>query len=354
MKRLLILISIVAMSCGKDEAPAPAAVPMQVQQASTALVSQQPIITGPRLTGTLEPQQSATIIAETGGTVIAAPASEGQAVSRGAVIARIADESAMDGLRSAQVAVQSSETATAMARRDLERATRLEAAGALAARDVEVARSQLATAQAQLAQARSLSASASQRVGDQTVVASVSGIIGDKSVSQGDVVTPGAPLYTIIDLSTLQLEASVPADALSQIQTGNPVDLQVRGYPEETFRGTLTRISPQVDPGTGQVQVYVAVDNQGRRLVAGLFAEGRVRTVARAGLVIPIDAVDDSGANPTVLRVVNGVTERVVVRLGVRDDSAGWVEVVSGLNAGDRVLTGPSRTISPGARVDVN
>lgn len=354
MRRLLTLLSFMALACGREEASAPAPVPMQVQSANTAAVTSRPITTGPRLSGTLQPQQSATIIAETGGTVATAAVAEGQVVSRGTVLARIADESAMDTLRSARVSVQSAETAVAMARRDYERTARLESAGALASRDVEVARSQMATAEAQLAQARAQVATAQQRVGDQTVTASISGIISEKSVSTGDVVTPGTPLFTIIDLDTLQLEATVPADAIAQVQPGSPVQLQVRGYPGETFTGTLTRIAPSVDAGTGQVRVYVAVPNQGKRVLAGLFAEGRIRTVARTGLVIPINALDESGAAPAVARVRNGVVEKVTVQLGVRDEAEGWVELLSGLSEGDRVLVGPSRTITPGTRVDVS
>jgi hypothetical protein len=79
-----------------------------------------------------------------------------------------------------------------------------------------------------------------------------------------------------------------------------------------------------------------------------------VRTVARLGLVIPVEALDESGAAPAVVRVRNGVTERVTVQLGIRSDAEGWVEVLSGLNEGETVLVGPARTITPGTRVNVS
>ena len=86
---------------------------------------------GPRLSGTLQPQQSATIIAEVGGTVTTVNGSEGQNVGRGTLLAVISDESAAQGARSAQTAVQSAQTAVTVARRDLDRSSSLAAAGAV-------------------------------------------------------------------------------------------------------------------------------------------------------------------------------------------------------------------------------
>ena len=354
MKRLLIVVLLAAAACTKEAPPKPAPVVMRVERASAATVTRRYVATGPRLSGTLQPQQSATIIAETGGTVLNVIASEGTTVARGTELARIVDETASDALTSARVAVQSAQTAVAVARRDFERSRRLASAGALPTRDIDVGRSQVATAEAQLGQARSQLASAQERSGNQRVVASVSGIVSEKRVSTGDVVAPGTPLFTIVDLATLQLEATVPADAIGQINPGTTVELSVRGYPGQTFRGTIVRVSPSVDPGTGQVRVYVSMNNEGKRLVGGLFAEGTVRSLARMGLIVPVEALDESGAAPAVVRVRGGVTERVTVQLGMRSDAEGFVEILSGLAEGDVVLTGPARTIAPGTRVNVS
>jgi len=345
---------LIAAACKREEPPKPAPVELRVERASVAVATRRYVATGPRLSGTLQPQQSATILAETAGTVTSVNAAEGLSVAAGTVLARIVDESAADALRSARVAVQSAETAVAVARRDYERNTRLANAGALPKRDIDVGRAQVASAEAQLGQARAQLATANDRVGDQTVTASVAGIVSQKSVSTGDVVTPGAPLFTIVDLSTLQLEATVPADAIGQVNPGTAVDLSVRGYEGQSFSGTVVRVAPSVDPGTGQVRVFVSMPNQGKRLVGGLFAEGTVRTVARLGLVVPIEALDESGEAAAVLRVRGGKTERVTVQLGVRSDAEGWVEVLSGLAEGDQVLIGPARTITPGTRVKVS
>ena len=267
MRRALVIALLLLSACGKKPAPKPAAPAVNVEAASIAVATLRRVSDGPRLSGTLQPQQSATILAEVGGTVTSVNGAEGQNVSKDSVLAVISDESAAQALRSAQTAVQSAQTAVAVAQRDLDRSSSLAAAGAVPRRDVDVARSQLANAQSQRAQAQATLAQARERVGDQRVVAGRAGTISDKKISAGDVVTPGAPLFTIVDLSTLQLEASVTSDALAALRPGAAVDVEVRGYKDERFRGTVSRIAPTVDPSTGQVRVYVVIGNDGRRLV---------------------------------------------------------------------------------------
>jgi RND family efflux transporter MFP subunit len=352
MKRAALVLVLLTLTCKREPPPAPAKPPVSIEPASMAVVRTARVSAGPRLSGTLQPRESATIIAEVGGTVSAVNVSEGQSVGRGSVLAIISDETAAEAARNAQTAVQSGQTAVAVARRDLDRSSSLAGAGAVPRRDVDVARAQVAQAQAQLAQAQTQLTQARERVGNQRITASMTGIISEKHVSSGDVVAPGAPLFTLVDLGTLELEASVTSDAVAALQPGAAVDVEVRGYTGERFRGTVSRVAPTVDPATGQVRVYINIANAGRRLVGGLFAEGTVTTVARMGLVVPIAALDETGGDPAVTRVRNGVAERVTVQLGVRNEAEGVVEVLSGLHEGDRVLVGPARTITPGTKIN--
>lgn len=324
---------------------------MRIGAESIAVASTRMVSSGPMLSGTLQPQQSATLLAETGGTVAYVNGAEGQRVARGTLLAQITDETAAQNVQNARTAVQAAQTGVAIARRDQERFTSLANAGAVARRDADVARAQVASAQSQLAQAQTQLTAAQDRAGNQRVTASLAGVISQKQVNAGDVVTPGTPLFTIVDLATLQLEASVPSDAISALQPGAAVDVEVRGYAGQHVQGTITRISPAVDPTTGQVRVFVVIDNPQQRLVGGLFAEGRVTTVSRNAVTVPIAAVDETAGAPIVVRINNGVTERVAVRLGIRNEGDGYVEIVSGINAGDRVLTGPARTMLPGTKI---
>jgi hypothetical protein len=98
----------------------------------------------------------------------------------------------------------------------------------------------------------------------------------------------------------------------------------------------------------------VSIPNDGGRLVAGLFAEGRVVSESATGLVVPLNAVNVAEAMPWALRVTQGRTERVQVAIGLRDPRSERVEIASGLNEGDTLLRGAAQGIAPGTAVQVN
>jgi RND family efflux transporter MFP subunit len=171
-------------------------------------------------------------------------------------------------------------------------------------------------------------------------------------VNPGDVVSIGAPLFTIIDPSSLRLEASVPSAAVAELRVGARVRFTIGGY-DRPFEGRIERINPQADPTTRQVPIYVSIPNVEGRLVAGLFAEGRVATQSEEGLVAPSNAVNVEGSGAWVLRAANGKAERVPVSVGLRDPRTERVIVTSGLSEGDLLLRGAAQAITPGTPVRV-
>jgi RND family efflux transporter MFP subunit len=279
---------------------------------------------------------------------------EGQPVQRGAVIARIEARPLQEALVSSQSAVRSAEQSLAVTEREADRTASLVKGGALAERDLELARTAVAGSQAQLADARARLASVRQQLDDAVVTAPISGVVSGRPVNAGDVVSPGTPLATIIDPSSMRLEASVQSESLASLKLGTPVEFEVRGYPGRTFGGRIARIAPAADPVTRQVNIFVDVPNTSGQLVAGLFAEGRVTSERRQAVVVPATAVDTSGQHPWVLRLKDGKAERVSVRVGVRDDRTESIEVLAGVGAGDVLLTGAARAVTPGTPVAVS
>jgi len=339
-----------------DTAQAAPAAPsaVTVGPENVAVVLRDTIQSGPAISGSLQPERQATIRAEASGTVTAALVEPGQRVSRGQALARIETSGLAEQAISARANVAAVELAYQTAQRDAERATRLLAAGAIAERDAEAARTAAASARAQLQAARAQSTLAGRQLGNATASAPFAGIVGIKRVSTGDVVSPGTELYSVVDPSSMQLEGSVPADQLGAVRIGAPVQFTVTGYPDRTFAGKITRVAPVADPATRQVQIIASVPNTGNALVGGLFAEGRVASQSRDGLLVPGDAVDQRGVRPTVVRLKGGKVERVTVELGLRDETREMVEVRGGVAAGDTVLRGAAQGISNGTPVRVS
>lgn len=306
----------------------------------------------PLISGELRAAHEATVRAEIGGSILQVAVEEGQSVRKGALLGRIEAVTQEDARRSAESALKNAESQLDVARREAERTAQLVAAGALAARDLEVARSNVTAAEAQVADARARLVSARKQLGDAVLRSPLTGIVADRAVNAGDVVSPGTALFTIIDPSSMRLEASVPSEELASLRVGAPVQFTVRGY-EAPFEGHIDRISPQADPTTRQVPIFVSVVNPGGRLVSGLFAEGRVVSESAEGFVVPLNAVNTAEEGVWVLRVSNGKTEKVPVTLGLRDNRTERVQIVSGVNEGDVLLRGAAQGITPGTAVTV-
>jgi membrane fusion protein (multidrug efflux system) len=352
------LLASLAAACGGSEAAkeaaAPAAPPvLDIGKENTVSVATDDIVSGPAVSGTLAPKTQATVRAELGGALLMVSAEQGQAVRRGQVLARIEARTAEEAVSSAQSSVRSQEQALDLAKRELARAEKLVSAGAVAERAVEGARNEVVRLESEVASAKSRLSTARETQRDATVVAPISGIVAARPANAGDVVAVGTPLYTIVDPSSIQLEASVPSESLSLVRVGAEVVFEVRGYPDQTFTGKVERISPTADPTTRQVPIWVTVDNRSGRLVAGLFADGRVTQASRKGLIVPLSVIADVDTQPTVMRIRDGKVEKVTVRLGLVDAQNERAEIADGLSEGDLLLTGVAQGVTPGTQVKV-
>lgn len=319
-----------------------------------AVVTSGLLQSGPTVSGALLPEREASVRAQVGGSVLQTYVEEGQAVRAGQTLARIDGGGLQDVFLSARAGVTAANNNADIARRELARAEKLLAAGAIAERDIEQARRSTIAANAALADARARLSTAQKQVGNTVVTAPISGIVSDRPVSSGDVVQPGAALFTIVDPSSMRLEGSVPAEELSQVRLGAPVSFTVNGYPGRTFTGRVTRVNPTADEATRQVRVMISIPNAEGRLVGGLFAQGRLASESRTGMVVPATAVDSRSNVPAVFRIKGGKVERVPVQIGLRDEASERVEIASGVQVGDTVLLGAAQGITPGTIVKVS
>jgi RND family efflux transporter MFP subunit len=352
----LAAVTLTASGCKKSDASAePAKVEtMLVGPENVTVVKLEQIRTGPAISGSLTPEKQATLRSEMSGPVLQTFAEAGQRVSAGQQLAQLDATVLRDQALSARSAVATAQNSYDIARREVTRSETLAQAGAIAERDLERARNALMTAQTQLSTSRAQLANIQKQLDKANVRAPFSGVVAQRQVSAGDVVSPGTALYTVVDPGSMQLEAAVPSEALSQVRVGLPVDFKVNGYPTRSFAGRVTRVNPTADPVTRQVKILASIPNSGNTLVGGLFAEGRVSTESRNAPIVPLTAVDERGVRPTVVRLKNGKVEKVEVALGIRDAAAETVEIASGIAPGDTVLLGAARGISPGTPVKVS
>ncbi len=348
-----LLLATVACSKGGDPAASVDAGPLLLGRENLATVERDTIRTGPRIAGLLVARQEARLRAEVPGTVLAVEVDLGQTVKKGQLLGRLEDRSLRDALSSAQAAVRSANEEVALTKSQAKRTKTLLEAGALAPAEAERINAARAAASSRRAAALAQLAAISQQVEATTPTAPFDGVVSERSVNPGDVVAPGAPLFTVIDPSSMRLQGFVSSDALSLVKVGEPVHFTVRGYGERRFEGQIEQLAPAADRRTGQIAVLVAIPNPGSELIAGLFADGRVAAEDKDALVVPPAAIQGDGDNARVVVIRDGRTTSVPVKVGLEDPASERIEVQGELQEGERVVTGAGRSMPEKTAVQV-
>jgi RND family efflux transporter MFP subunit len=215
------------------------------------------------------------------------------------------------------------------------------------------AQAQTALSLAQLDQARAALEIARKRLRNTVIRAPVSGEIQKKFINPGAYVEAPTAVLTIVDNLRLELETLVPAANLAAIRSGQRVAFSINSYPGQEFEGRVIEVSPAVESDTRSAKVRIQVDNRGRKLKDGMFAEGRILTgVTTQTLLVPAAAVyrDDRSAKLFYVFVVeNGKAVRRTVRVGNETDSS--LEIVEGLKAGDQLIAEQSIELADGVPI---
>lgn len=178
------------------------------------------------------------------------------------------------------------------------------------------------------------------------------GMLGLRYISQGAYIKPGDDLATLVDLSSVKLDFRISEAYLPQVKIGQVVNIHVDSYPKESFSGKVYALEPSIDEDTRTVLLRARIPNPKGDLFAGMFA--RVALILeqhKNALVIPEQAIVPMGSNSTVYKVVDGKAVQTKVQLGVR--RTGDVEVLSGLNPEDKIITTGQMKLRPNADVTV-
>ncbi|MGH7259614.1 MAG: efflux RND transporter periplasmic adaptor subunit [Nitrospiraceae bacterium] len=171
-----------------------------------------------------------------------------------------------------------------------------------------------------------------------TVYAPSGGIVLTRNALPGTYVEPGTPLYELADLSTVWIYADIYESEVAAVKLHQPASITIEAYPGETFRGQVAYIYPSLNAEARTVRVRLELPNPGLRLKPGMYGTVMLRTDAATTLVVPKEAVLDTGLRQLVfLDQGEGVYQPVQVKLGRRTQDR--VEVLGGLKEGDKVVT---------------
>lgn len=316
-----------------------------------ALVDTISVASGVALTGTLNPYLQVEVKAQVPGVVSQLSGERGQSVNAGAVLARIEAQGITSSAAGARSGAAAAEAGLALAQRQLESARTLYEAGAMSEIDFRSAQAQYEVAQAQLAAAQAQAAGANEQAQRTLVTSPIAGQVSQRMVSQGEAVNPGQSLFEVVNSAFLELEGQVPVDRAIAVKEGQRVVFSIDAFPGRELEGTVSRVAPIADPQTRQVGVTLRLNNEGRSLIGGLFATGRVITeTAAQATVVPVSAVRGTAGENFVWVIENETVVRRPVTTGTHDTTRGVIAINAGLRPGERVIVAPGN-ITEGARV---
>jgi RND family efflux transporter MFP subunit len=325
-----------ASETGKAASPA---APLEFAPADIAVVRLQSLARTVSISGSLAPVTQALVKSTVSGEVRRVAVREGESVRQGAVVAEMDTTDSRSRLNAALAdqAERRSRLEIAVRNRDTNQTLLKQNFISQNAYDQlqstyqgSEAAVQWADAQVQLAR---------KAMGDAVVRAPIAGQVARRWVNGGERLGPDAPIVTLVDLSRMELEATVPASDLASISVGQFARFQVDGFGERRFEGKVERINPVAEASSRAIKLFVSVPNADGSLRGGMFAQGAVTlSQSAAAPVIPAGAVFEEAGQSYVFTIEDGKLAKRAVRLGLKDEASGLVEAASGLTAGTPVV----------------
>jgi membrane fusion protein (multidrug efflux system) len=287
--------------------------------------------------GNLLAEETVAIAPETSGRVAEILFKDGDTVAAGAPLFRLDMELARADLAEAQARLS-------LADANYNRSQTLRKSGNVAQSTYDASRTELEVA-------RTAVDSAQVRLDKLTVTAPFPGTLGFRSVSVGAYVTAGMALVQLDKVDVLQVSFSVPELQQGLVAIGQTVELTADALPDQRFAAIITAIDPSVDVNGRALQVRARLDNQARQLRPGLLVRITVKGEARAAVLVPESAIVQRGEAVFVYTVADNTAKEVRVRTGKR--LSGRVEIVEGIAAGDQVVTAGNGNLRNGAAVEI-
>jgi membrane fusion protein, multidrug efflux system len=328
-----------------DHAPVPTAAPVAVPLTEVTTGATPDVLT---LTGRLVADQRAEVTASTQGKVLAVMVERGQRVKRGDAVVQLDVKTASLSTREAAANLAAARTERELASQECARATSLLDQGAITRSEYDREHARCQSAMSQVSAAAARTSMLARTVSDGIVRAPFDGIVAERQVTPGEWVSPGRPLFTLVDADPLRIELSVPETSVSHVELGQAVALSTVSRAGQTFTATVSRVGAEID--RSRALIVEATIAPAADLVPGMFAEAEVVIGHTVRPIVPATAVIKRGKLWHAFVVVDGELEDRIVQLGPSPDAA-HVSIIQNLAAGDRVVTTVTDDIVDGLKV---
>src|SRR5699024_1421198 len=309
---------------------------------SVAKVSYEKINTDYIANGTFQAMQELTFPSEVAGKVMQVLVEEGESVKPGQTLAIIRADAQSIDLSIAEAAYQN-------ALKDNQRFENALKTGGVTEQQVEGSRLQLKNAKAQMEQAQ-------MRVGDNTIKSSIDGVVNQRMIEPGSFVSPGAPMFEIVNVSGLKLRVEVDEHQVVNYNIGDSIKVKAGVYPDKEFTGTIKFIASKATAALN-FPVEIQVENPGEKnLKAGMYGTAIFSSDSKKEedkvLVTPRESFV-GGLNNTEVFVINEDGTAHLQKIGIGRNFGDKIEVLQGLKEGQTVVTAGQINLTDGALVRI-
>jgi len=335
---LLAAAGMLAAACGSAEPPAApkaAAAPL-----ATAAAELREVDLATSAEAVVEAVRQSTVSAQVSGRIVDIRFDVGDRVEKGAVILRIDERAASQAVAASEAQVREAEAGLVNARANYERTKQLVAQKFVSQAALDKAEADFKAAESRMKATLAGAGAAATERSFTTIVAPYSGVVSARHVQLGEMASPGKPLLTGFDPSSLRVVATVPSAQVPAIQAGARVRIEVPSLSRWVDVKGVT-VVPSADPRTHTTQVRLDLPADAKGLLPGVFARAYFVTGRAPRLMVPREAVIHR-SEVTAVYVVEGqgAPRLRQVRLGTAADDRG-IEVLAGLKPGEKVALEP-------------
>lgn len=308
--------------------------------------------------GEIEPNQKVIVYSEVTGIVEKINIKEGDYVKKGTLIAQIDYKKRKLDYENIENQIKAVEKNIENVKKDYERFSNLYKEGVVSEKKLDDIKTSYEVLNYQLEGLKKQLEFAKIRMEEAFIYAPIDGVIGEKFIDQGELITESSmmknsPIVSIIDIDKVKVKIPVPQEDISKIKKGQNVIIKIDAYPEREFKGRVFKLYPEADPKTRTINVEVVIENQSHLIKPGMFCKAKIITGERKAIVVPLDSLMKLPASGSYYCFVvkDGTVEKRYLKIGKIYQN--YAEVIEGISKGEKVVVSSQGILDTGKKVKI-
>lgn len=351
MKKRMLIAMVLCMAWGTACSKEEVAEEKTLRSVEIVTVGQGDIASAFTYTGKAAPAKEVSVVPTVPGRVLDYQYDVGDRVSQGAVLFTVDSTDLQNNMRSLQANYNVAKLGLDNAKNTYDSNQLLYDEEIISKNEYDQVKYAYEAAEAQLASIQVQMDNLNKSISDCTVTSPLSGVIASRGIERGSFASQAAPAYTVMDLSTIQVEVSVSEQVLNTIHIGDTVSVLMTAVSDTALKGRVATIAPAAAQ-TGMYTVKVALNNADGKIKSGMMAEVSFTMAASDGtILLPRKAVIEKEQEAYVYIVQNGKAKKVNVELGIEAEDT--IEIKSGLQKDDAVVIKGQTYLSDGEAVNI-